>query len=77
MISVIHVHFDCVGNMDADVDVVIQMNMTLQSVQNLTSINIKRRKACRKSKCQFISIVRPAVHSLPAVFRDWKCVTVI
>ncbi|XP_048247730.1 tyrosine-protein kinase RYK-like isoform X1 [Haliotis rufescens] len=47
-LSVFQVRLPCTGEMSAQVDVIIQMNISIFSASNLTVLNFKRRKTCIK-----------------------------
>ena len=68
LFSDIHVRFECTGSMDADVDVVINFNITIHSVSNITSIQIKRKKACRMRTYLF-----PSDDKTPVSGGRWPC----
>ncbi|XP_050405969.1 tyrosine-protein kinase RYK [Patella vulgata] len=48
-LSVFQVSFPCSGKMSAEVDVTLQMNISIFSASNLTVLDFKRRKMCLKA----------------------------
>ena len=49
-VSVFKISLPCSGQMTAEVDVRIQMNISIFSASNLTMLDIKRKKMCIRSK---------------------------
>lgn len=49
-LSVFRVNLQCTGLLSAEVDVNMQMNFTLNSAENVTVLNLKRRKICLKDE---------------------------
>ncbi|XP_061185069.1 tyrosine-protein kinase RYK-like [Saccostrea echinata] len=45
-LSVFSITFPCTGNISADVEVVIQMNISIFSASNISVLNFKRKKTC-------------------------------
>nr|XP_022339285.1 tyrosine-protein kinase RYK-like isoform X1 [Crassostrea virginica] len=45
-LSVFSITFPCTGNITADVEVVIQMNISIFSASNISVLNFKRKKTC-------------------------------
>nr|ANS60436.1 tyrosine-protein kinase Ryk [Platynereis dumerilii] len=47
-VTAFKVTLECTGLVNAEVDVVLQMNISIFSASNLTTLNIKRKKTCLK-----------------------------
>lgn len=48
--TVFSITFPCTGNISADVEVVIQMNISIFSASNISVLNFKRKKTCLMGK---------------------------
>ena len=51
LFTVFSITFPCTGNISADVEVVIQMNISIFSASNISVLNFKRKKTCLMGKC--------------------------
>lgn len=49
-LSVFRVYMPCTGLVSAEVDIVMQMNFSINAVDNVTVLNFKRRKICLKDE---------------------------
>lgn len=64
--TVFSITFPCTGNISADVEVVIQMNISIFSASNISVLNFKRKKTCLMGKLN--KIIHPHVTKKHYIF---------